>query len=202
MKKKNNIGEEEKNMNNAPKNDEHISLSLTNDNAQGAPRNVELPVTEGTLGPKVIDIRKLYNDTGMFTYDPGFTSTASCQSAITYIDGEKGQLLHRGYCIEELANKSNFLEVAYLLLKGQLPNKEQYSQFDHEITFHTMLHEQLIYFFRGFRRDSHPMAIMVGVVGALSSFYHDSLDIQDPEQRELASLRLICQDAHHRSYGI
>lgn len=176
-----------------PKMAEQISMTLTNDNDKGSPRKIDFPLKEGTMGPKVLDITKLYADTGLFTYDPGFTSTASCQSSITYIDGEKGQLLHRGYSIEELASKSNFLEVAYLLLKGDLPNKQQYNEFNHHITLHTMLHEQLLYFYRGFRRDAHPMAIMVGVVGALSAFYHDSLDIQDSLQRELASYRLIAK---------
>lgn len=172
--------------------EETISMSI-NDNDQDSSRTISLSVQEGTLGPKVVDIRKLYAETGLFTYDPGFTSTASCQSTITFIDGDKGQLLHRGYPIEELASRSNFVEVAYLLLKGELPTKSQLKEFENEITFHTLLHEQLIYFYRGFRRDAHPMSIMVAVVGALSSFYHDSLDIQDPEQRELASHRLVAK---------
>ncbi|WP_169569178.1 citrate synthase [Sneathiella limimaris] len=155
--------------------------------------NTDLPMLEGTVGPKVIDIRKLYAQTGHFTYDPGFTSTASCDSAITFIDGEKGILMHRGYKIEELASQSDFTEVCYLLLKGELPNAEQKAKFSKDITYHTMLHEQLTQFFKGFRRDAHPMAIMVGVVGALSAFYHDSTDINDPHQRMIASYRLIAK---------
>ncbi|MCP4923074.1 MAG: citrate (Si)-synthase [bacterium] len=154
---------------------------------------ISLPTMTATLGPKVVDVRKLYADHGVFTYDPGFTSTASCESKITFIDGDKGILLHRGYRIEELAEKSNFLEVAYLLSNGELPTPEAMADFDRSITMHTMMHEQLINFFRGFRRDAHPMAIMVGVVGALSAFYHDSLDINDPAQRETASFRLIAK---------
>src|SRR3954470_10284637 len=147
----------------------------------------EFPILDGTVGPQVIDIRKLYAQTGMFTYDPGFTSTASCESAITYIDGEKGILLHRGYPIDQLAEKSSFMEVAYLLLHGELPTKPQLDEFVHTITHHTMVHEQLATFYRGFRRDAHPMAVMCGVVGALSAFYHDSTDITDPMQRMIAS---------------
>ncbi|MGK2285965.1 citrate synthase [Pedomonas sp. V897] len=154
---------------------------------------IDLPILSGTVGPDVIDVRKLYGGTGMFTYDPGFTSTASCESKITYIDGDKGILLHRGYPIEQLAEKSNFMEVAYLLLHGELPTKEQYEQFRYTITRHTMVHEQLANFYRGFRRDAHPMAIMCGVVGALSAFYHDSTDINDPEQRKIASHRMIAK---------
>ena len=150
-------------------------------------------VLDGTVGPEVIDIRKLYGQTGMFTYDPGFTSTASCESAITYIDGEKGILLHRGYPIDQLAEQSTFMELAYLLLHGELPTKKELDQFSYTISRHTMVHEQLASFFRGFRRDAHPMAIMCGVVGALSSFYHDSTDITDPEQRMIASHRLIAK---------
>jgi len=155
--------------------------------------NFDYPVLEGTVGPEVIDIRKLYAQTGMFTYDPGFTSTASCESAITYIDGEKGILLHRGYPIDQLAEQSTFMELSYLLLHGELPTKEELDQFSYTISHHTMVHEQLASFFRGFRRDAHPMAIMCGVVGALSSFYHDSTDITDPEQRMIASHRLIAK---------
>ena len=151
------------------------------------------PVLEGTVGPDVIDIRKLYGQTGMFTYDPGFTSTASCQSAITYIDGEQGILLHRGYPIDQLAEKSTFMEVAYLLIHGELPTKDELDTFVYTISRHTMLHEQLATFYRGFRRDAHPMAIMCGVVGALSAFYHDSTDITDPQQRLIASHRLIAK---------
>jgi citrate synthase len=138
---------------------------------------------EGSVGPDVIDIRKLYGETGMFTYDPGFTSTAACKSAITYIDGEAGILLHGGYPIEQLAENSSFMEVAYLLLHGELPTGKELDEFVYTISRHTMVHEQLATFFRGFRRDAHPMAILCGVVGALSSFYHDSTDITDPEQR-------------------
>jgi len=153
----------------------------------------ELPVFAGTEGPEVVDIRKLYGDADIFTYDPGFTSTASCESNITFIDGDKGILLYRGYPIDELAEHSNFLEVCYLLLHGELPNKDQMQKFDRAITLHTMVHEQLAQFFRGFRRDAHPMAVMCGVVGALSAFYHDSTDINDPRQREIASHRLIAK---------
>ena len=151
------------------------------------------PVLEGTLGPDVVDIRKLYGQTGAFTYDPGFTSTASCESGLTYIDGEEGILLHRGYPIGQLAEQSSFMEVAYLLLNGELPSKEGLDDFTWTISRHTMLHEQLATFYRGFRRDAHPMAIMCGVVGALSAFYHDSADIADPEQRRIASHRLIAK---------
>jgi len=153
----------------------------------------ELPVLSPTAGPDVIDIRKLYSQAGVFTYDPGFTSTASCDSTITYIDGEKGELLHRGYPIDQLAEKSHFLEVCFLLLYGYLPKADELEQFESTITHHTMLHEQMQYFYRGFRRDAHPMAIMVGVVGAMSAFYHDSTDISDPRQREIASHRLIAK---------
>ncbi|MPT49081.1 MAG: citrate synthase [Sphingobium sp.] len=150
-------------------------------------------VKDGSVGPQVIDIRKLYADTGAFTYDPGFTSTASCESGITYIDGDKGVLLHRGYPIDQLAEQSSFMEVAYLLLRGELPGKDELAEFKTTITRHTMVHEQLTTFFRGFRRDAHPMAILVGVVGALSAFYHDSTDISSPEQRRIASHRLIAK---------
>jgi citrate synthase len=153
----------------------------------------EYPVMSGTIGPDVIDIRKLYSATGAFTFDPGFTSTASCESAITYIDGDEGVLLHRGYPIEQLAEQSSFMEVAYLLLNGELPSGDELTKFTSTITRHTMLHEQLATFYRGFRRDAHPMAIMCGVVGALSAFYHDSTDINDPEQRKIASHRLIAK---------
>jgi citrate synthase len=156
-------------------------------------KNFDLPVLEGTLGPSVIDIRKLYTEHGFFTYDPGYGATGSCESKITYIDGEKGVLLYRGYPIEELAEKSDFLEVCYLLLHGELPNVAQRKEFDHNITYHTMLHEQIHRFLSGFRRDAHPMAVLVGVVGALSAFYHDSLDINDARQREIASHRLIAK---------
>ncbi|WP_085125534.1 citrate synthase [Tistlia consotensis] len=168
----------------------NATATLT-DNTTG--KSWDFPILEGTVGPRVIDVRKLYAETGMFTYDPGFTSTGSCESAITYIDGDQGVLMHRGYKIEELAEQSNFLEVCYLLLHGELPDKAQMKSFEKNITYHTMLHEQMMYFFRGFRRDSHPMAIMCGVVGALSAFYHDSTDIRDPHQRMVAQHRLIAK---------
>ncbi|WP_395676678.1 citrate/2-methylcitrate synthase, partial [Inquilinus sp.] len=166
------------------------TVTLT-DNSTG--KSVELPVIDGTMGPSVIDIRKLYAETGMFTYDPGFTSTGSCDSEITYIDGDEGILLHRGYAIDDLAEKSNFLEVCYLLLHGELPNAAQEAEFERTITRHTMVHEQIHHFYRGFRRDAHPMAVLCGVTGALSAFYHDSTDIHDPRQREVASHRLIAK---------
>ena len=153
----------------------------------------ELPVLSPTLGPDVLDIRKLYGQADVFTFDPGFTSTAACESAITFIDGDKGELLHRGYPIEQLAEKSSYLEVCYLLLYGELPNAGQLADFTKRVTNHTMVHEQMHMFFRGFRRDAHPMATMVGVVGAMSAFYHDSLDINDPWQREVASIRMIAK---------
>ena len=156
-------------------------------------KGLEMPVRHGSIGPDVIDIRKLYAQTGAFTFDPGFTSTASCESAITYIDGDKGVLLHRGYSIEDLAEHCSFPEVAYLLTEGELPNKEELERFTYTISRHTMVHEQLLQFYRGFRRDAHPMAIMCGVVGALSAFYHDSTDIDDPKQRVVASHRLIAK---------
>ncbi|MCR6661115.1 citrate synthase [Asticcacaulis taihuensis] len=154
---------------------------------------VDLPVMKGTLGPDVIDIRKLYAETDAFTYDPGFTSTASCESKITFIDGDKGVLLHRGYPIGQLAEKSSFLETCYLLLHGELPTAAEFEPFENSITRHTMLHEQFDKFFSGFRRDAHPMAIMTGAVGALSAFYHDSLDIHDLKQREISAHRLIAK---------
>ncbi|HWA18262.1 MAG TPA: citrate synthase [Devosia sp.] len=153
----------------------------------------EFPILEGTVGPDVIDIRSLYAKTGLFTYDPGFTSTAACDSSITYIDGDEGQLMYRGYPIEQLAEKSNYLEVCYLLLYGELPSKTQLADFTQRITMHTMLHEQMHFFFRGFRRDAHPMAIVCGVVGAMAAFYHDSVDINDPQQREIASIRMVAK---------
>ena len=156
-------------------------------------KSIELPILQPTVGPEVIDIRKLYGQANVFTYDPGFTSTAACDSAITYIDGDKGELLYRGYPIEQLAEKSHFLEVCYLLLYGELPNEAQMIDFESRVTKHTMVHEQMHYFFRGFRRDSHPMATMVGVVGAMSAFYHDSTDINDPWQREVAAIRMIAK---------
>ncbi len=155
--------------------------------------NVEMPVLSGSIGPDVVDIRKLYAQTGAFTFDPGFMSTASCESSITYIDGDEGVLLHRGYPIGQLAEQSSFLEVCYLLLNGDLPRQDEYANFTRTITRHTMVHEQLSTFYRGFRRDAHPMAVMCGVVGALSAFYHDSTDIADPEQRRIASHRLIAK---------
>jgi citrate synthase len=158
-----------------------------------ANHDINLPVISGTIGPDVIDIRKLYGQTDCFTFDPGFTSTASCESQLTYIDGDQGVLLHRGYSIEELSEASSFMEVSYLLLNGELPSKAQLDDFTYTISRHTMLHEQLATFYRGFRRDAHPMAIMCGVVGALSAFYHDSTDISDPEQRKIASHRLIAK---------
>ncbi len=156
-------------------------------------KTIEMPVRQGSVGPEVVDIRKLYGQTGAFTFDPGFTSTASCESAITYIDGDQGVLLHRGYPIDQLAEHSSFPEVAYLLTEGELPSKDELERFVYTITRHTMVHEQLLQFYRGFRRDAHPMAIMCGVVGALSAFYHDSTDIDDPRQRVIASHRLIAK---------
>ena len=153
----------------------------------------EFPVLEGSVGPDVVDIRKLYGTTGKFTYDPGYKSTASCESALTYIDGEAGVLLHRGYPIGQLAENSSFMEVSYLLLNGELPTQEDLDDFTYTITRHTMVHDQLRQFYQGFRRDAHPMAIMCGVVGALSAFYHDSTDISDPEQRKIASHRLTAK---------
>jgi citrate synthase len=154
---------------------------------------LDLPILKGSTGPDVLDIRKLYAESDLFTYDPGFTSTAACESAITFIDGDKGTLLHRGYPIEQLAQHSNFLEVCYLLLNGELPSAPEYARFERNITYHTMLHEQFDRFFLGFRRDAHPMAIMVGAVGALSAFYHDSTNIQDPEQRTISAHRMIAK---------
>jgi citrate synthase len=153
----------------------------------------EFPVLSGTVGPDVIDIRSLYSKTGLFTYDPGFTSSAACDSAITYIDGDKGELLYRGYPIEQLADKSSYLEVCYLLLYGELPSKPELADFENRVTRHTMVHEQMHYFFRGFRRDAHPMAVVTGVVGAMAAFYHDSTDISDPMQREIASVRMVAK---------
>jgi citrate synthase len=166
------------------------SVTVT-DNRNG--RSYELPVLDGHVGPSVIDIRKLYAESGFFTFDPGFTSTASCESTITYIDGDAGVLLHRGYKIEDLAEHSDFMEVCYLLLFGELPTAAEKQKFEQDVTYHTMIHEQLLRFFQGFRRDAHPMAVMVGVVGALSAFYHDSTDISDTHQRLVASYRLIAK---------
>ena len=168
------------------KSSENAKLKLNNN-------EIDYNIAKGTIGPDVIDISKLYSDTGKFTYDPGFTSTASCKSSITYIDGEEGTLLYRGYPIEQLAEKGNYLETCYLLLNGELPNKKEFEEFDSIITNHTMVHEQLNRFFGGFRPDAHPMAIMCGVVGALSAFYHDSTDINDQEQRKIACFRLIAK---------
>ena len=156
-------------------------------------KEVELPILSPTAGPDVLDIRKLYGQADVFTYDPGFTSTASCDSTITYIDGDKGELWYRGYPIEQLAAKSHYLEVCYLLLYGELPTAEQMTDFERRVTRHTMVHEQMHNFFRGFRRDAHPMATMVGVIGAMSAFYHDSTDVNDPWQREVAAIRLIAK---------
>jgi citrate synthase len=156
-------------------------------------QSCSFPVYEGTIGPEVVDIASLYGKTGMFTYDPGFTSTASCESKITYIDGDEGILLYRGYPIEQLAESGDFLETCYLLLYGELPTKAQKADFDYRVSRHTMVHEQMMRFFQGFRRDAHPMAVMVGCVGALSAFYHDSTDISDPFQRMVASIRMIAK---------
>ncbi|WP_312436285.1 citrate synthase [Janthinobacterium sp.] len=160
--------------------------------SDGSP-SLEFPIYKGTVGPDVIDIRKLYAGSGKFTYDPGFMSTASCNSSITYIDGDKGELLYRGYPIEQLAVNADFMESCYLLLNGELPNAEQKAKFVDTVTKHTMVHEQMQFFFRGFRRDAHPMSILVGTVGALASFYHDSLDINDPRHREVSAIRLIAK---------
>lgn len=168
--------------------DNKATLSFSN----GSP-SIELPVYQGNVGPDVVDIRKLYAQTGMFTYDPGFLSTASCQSAITYIDGDKGELLYRGYPIEQLATNCDYMETCHLLLYGELPNVAQKADFVHRVTNHTMVNEQMQFFLRGFRRDAHPMAIMTGLVGALSAFYHDSTDINNPEHREIAAIRLIAK---------
>ncbi len=156
-------------------------------------KNYDLPVLKGTTGPDVVDVRKLYADADVFTFDPGFTSTASCESAITYIDGDAGVLLHRGYAIDELAENSTFLEVCYLLLNGELPSASEFTTFERNITYHTMLHAQFDRFFGGFRSDAHPMAIMTGAVGALSAFYHDSINVDDPKQREISAHRLIAK---------
>lgn len=166
------------------------TFTITNDETG---ESWKLPVLDGVEGPSVVDVRKFYGDTGHFTFDPAYTSTASCKSRLTFIDGDEGVLMHRGYTIEELTNKSTFLEVAYLLLEGDLPNKTQMDEFEYSITHHTMVHEQLHKFFQGFRRDAHPMAIMCGVVGAMAAFYHDSLDIWDPKQREISAHRLIAK---------
>ena len=156
-------------------------------------KQIEFPVYSGTVGPDVVDISTLYSKAGVFTYDPGFTSSASCKSDITFIDGDEGVLLYRGYPIDELAENGSFLETCHLLLYGELPNSQQYAQFVNRVTYHTMIHEQMNRFFSGFRRDAHPMAVMVGTVGALAAFYHDSIDITDPIQRDLASIRMIAK---------
>lgn len=166
------------------------SFTLT-DNQSG--KSYELPVLDASVGPSVVDVRKFYAETDHFTFDPGYTSTGSCESKISFIDGDKGILQHRGYSIEDLADNCDFMEVAYLLLKGELPNMAEKAKFENDITMHTMVHEQLHKFFDGFRRDAHPMAILCGVTGALSAFYHDSLDINDPHQRMIASYRLIAK---------
>src|ERR1700694_5176405 len=159
----------------------------------GEGKSIEFPMLSGSVGPDVVDLRTLYAKTGIFTYDPGFLSTASCSSKITYIDGDAGVLLYRGFPIEQLAVNCDFLEVCYLLLKGELPTDAQKSEFVSLVTNHTMVHEQMSQFFRGFRRDSHPMAMLVGVVGSLSAFYHDSLDITDAHHREVSAIRLIAK---------
>src|SRR6185503_19926904 len=156
-------------------------------------KSLDFPMMEGSIGPEVVDIRTLYGKSGVFTYDPGFLSTASCNSSITYIDGDAGVLLYRGYPIEQLAQHCDFLEVCYLLLYGELPDQKQKDEFVHIVTHHTMVHEQLARFFTGFRRDAHPMATMVGVVGALSAFYHDPPDINNPEHRKISAFRLIAK---------
>ena len=160
--------------------------------SDGSP-SMDLPLYKGTIGPDVIDIRKLYGQTGKFTYDPGFLSTASCNSTITYIDGDKGELLYRGYPIDQLAVNCDYLETCYLLLYGELPNESQKAEFEDKVTHHTMVNEQMQFFLRGFRRDAHPMAVMTGLVGAMSAFYHDSTDINNPEHREIAAIRLIAK---------
>jgi citrate synthase len=171
-----------------PTSDIKATLSFSD----GSP-SLDFPIYKGTIGPDVIDIRKLYGATGKFTYDPGFMSTASCNSAITYIDGDKGELLYRGYPIEQLAVNCDFLETCYLLLHGELPNAKQKDEFVATVTQHTMVHEQMQFFFRGFRRDAHPMAVLTGSVGALSAFYHDSLNISDPHHREVSAIRMIAK---------
>ena len=166
------------------------SITVT---VEGSNSSTSLPLLSGTLGPQVADIRKLYSSLGIFTYDPGYGETASCESKITYIDGDAGILMYRGYPIEQLAENSDFIEVCYLLMNGGLPNKAELAKFKNDVTYHTMVHEQIRRFFDGFRRDAHPMAIMCGVIGALAAFYHDNLDINDPRQREVAAFRLIAK---------
>ena len=168
--------------------DNKATMSFSN----GSP-SIDLPVYKGSVGPDVIDIRKLYGQTGMFTYDPGFLSTAACQSAITYIDGDKGELRYRGYPIEQLATQCDYLDVCHLLLNGELPNTQEKKDFDLLVTSHTMVNEQMQFFLRGFRRDAHPMAVLTGLVGGMSAFYHDSTDITNPEHRHIAAIRLIAK---------
>ena len=168
--------------------DNKATLSFSN----GSP-SIEMPVYSGSVGPDVVDIRKLYGQTGMFTYDPGFLSTAACQSTITYIDGDKGELLYRGYPIDELATKCDYMDTCYLLLNGELPNAQQKKDFDYLVTSHTMVNDQMQFFLRGFRRDAHPMAVLTGLVGGMSAFYHDSTDITNPEHRHIAAIRLIAK---------
>ena len=168
--------------------DNKAKLTFSN----GSP-DVDLPVYQGSIGPDVIDIRKLYGQTGMFTYDPGFMSTAACQSSITYIDGDKGELLYRGYPIEQLAEKVDYLDTCYLLLKGELPDSQQRDQFHKLVTNHTMVNEQMQFFLRGFRRDAHPMAVLTGLVGAMSAFYHENTDIHNPDHRDRAAIQLIAK---------
>ena len=160
--------------------------------SDGSP-SIELPIYQGSVGPDVVDIRKLYAQTGKFTYDPGFLSTAACQSTITYIDGDKGELLYRGYPIDQLAQKCDFLDTCFLLLYGDLPNAQQQTDFHKLVANHTMVNEQMQFFLRGFRRDAHPMAVLTGLVGGLSAFYHDSTDITNPRHREIAAIRLIAK---------
>jgi citrate synthase len=168
-------------------------MSLTSATLKAGDKSLELPVKHGTIGPSVIDIGKLYAQTGLFTFDPGFTSTASTESKITYIDGDEGVLLYRGYPIDQLAEHGDFLETCYLLLYGELPTAAQKADFDYRVTRHTMVHEQMARFYQGFRRDAHPMSVMVACVGAMAAFYHDSTDINDPAQREIASIRMIAK---------
>ena len=170
--------------------DANGSVTLTLD---GSNKSIQAPLLHASVGPAVVDIKKIYGDLGIFTYDPGFGMTAACESKITYIDGDQGVLLYRGYPIEQLAEHSDFTEVSYLLLNGELPTKAQLKEFTHDVTMHTMVHEQIRRFFDGFRRDAHPMAILCGVVGALSAFYHDAMDVNDPRQREISAFRLIAK---------
>jgi len=177
----------------AAENQERVVADKNSVVVESGDKKVELPVLSGTIGPDCIDIGKLYKETGKFTYDPGFMSTASCRSAITYIDGDAGVLMYRGYPIEQLAKNSNFLEVSYLLMHGELPNKQEFGAFEHEVTHHTMMHEAFRTFLYGFRHDAHPMAMMTGMLGSLAAFYHGDLDLEDPEQRRLAAIRLLAK---------